>query len=620
VVAELKKRRWTSERIHALLERYPGGVAAKYPGRLLEEIRRSFAKVENGAFGLGPGGTSLASGPAWAPGAGAGGFGGGSSPPPPPSGAAASPPPSSGGATSSSPGAGVLPTIRLTDGQLPRVVAETERAIRGAGVEAFVRAGSLVYPVSEVVLAADGGKTVAARLREFTTDSFIEPVAESAIFQRWSVRRQRWIDVDPPLTLVRMILARERRWAFPRVSGVITTPTLRADGSLLTASGYDPATELYLISGITLPAIPQAPSRSEGLAALTLLKDELFSEFAFKTKRPAIDLAVALAALLTALLRGSLPTAPIILITADTPGTGKSYLVDVIATIATGRLCPVITASRSSEETEKRIGAVLLGGSAIVSLDNVTYDLEGELLCQVTERTVVRIRVLGRSEMPECECRTAVFATGNNVGFKGDMVRRGLMCSLEALEERPELHEYANDVLARAGGERAKYVAAALTMVRAYLAAGSPKVVKPFGSYHRWSALVRSPLVWLGEPDPVDSVEAIRKEDPTLADMGELFSLWESCLKLDTFYTTSRIIELAEEQAQVSSQSPPNFNGSEFKNFLLKAAAARGSPSVVSPERLGKWLRRISGRIVGRRRLMREQDRNHIVMFRLTAV
>ena len=127
---------------------------------------------------------------------------------------------------------------------------------------------------------------------------------------------------------------------------------------------------------------------------------------------------------------------------ADTPGTGKSYLVDLIAMIATGRLCPVITASKSAEETEKRIGSVLLSGTPIVSLDNCTHDLGGELLCQLTERPVVKIRILGRSEMPDCECRTAVFATGNNITFKGDMVRRGLVCNLEALTERPELREF----------------------------------------------------------------------------------------------------------------------------------------------------------------------------------
>ena len=176
-----------------------------------------------------------------------------------------------------------------------------------------------------------------------------------------------------------------------------------------------------------LSPIPEHPTEEQARAALEMLAD-LFAEFSFKDKQ--LDRSVALSGLLTALVRGALPTAPVLLVHADTPGTGKSYLIDLIATIATGRLCPVITASKSAEETEKRIGSVLLSGTPIVSLDNGTHDLGGELLCQLTERPVVKIRILGRSEMPDCECRTAVYATGNNITFKGDMVRRGISSAI----------------------------------------------------------------------------------------------------------------------------------------------------------------------------------------------
>ena len=74
VIAELKKRKWTVDEIHALLERYPNGVAAKYVERLREEVTRSYGKVENGS------GAPVASSAAGSIG-GAGG-GGLSSPPP----------------------------------------------------------------------------------------------------------------------------------------------------------------------------------------------------------------------------------------------------------------------------------------------------------------------------------------------------------------------------------------------------------------------------------------------------------------------------------------------------------------------------------------------------------
>jgi hypothetical protein len=594
VVDQLKRRHWTVEAIVALFEKYPNGVAAKYIKRLRKEVVRSYNKAVGGTLSS-PAGVGPAPGPMPGPAAlGATG---------PATGAA--PQAQAGPAAAAAPR--ILPTIRLVDGQLPQTIAATERAMISSGMEIFTRAGALVYPASETRTAANGRKTIAARLSAFSTDAFIEPVAESAIFQRWSVRRKAWIDVDPPLQIVRMVLSRGRRWAYPHVGGIITTPTLRSDGSLLSAPGYDPSSELYLLPGLQLPPIAERPSRQDALVALVKLKD-LFHEFSFQDRKndgleKRLNCSVALSALLTALVRGSLPTAPIYLVRADTPGTGKSHLVDVIAMVATGQFCTVITAAKGTEETEKRLGSILLGGIPIFSLDNCTHDLEGELLCQLTERPLVNVRILGRSEMPPCECRSTVFATGNNITFKGDMIRRGLVCNLEALDERPELRVFDKDALEVAAANRGVYVAAGLTIVRAYLAAGSPTVCGPFGSYSAWSVMVRSPLVWLDELDPVISMEGIRGEDAVLNSMREFFGLWlDFGLDLETPYLTTTIIEEA-------CVAPPNYWGPmAFKQFLLRIAASKGNPNAISPERLGHWLRKISGRIA---RLMDAQGAQH---------
>src|SRR5262245_36268819 len=195
--------------------------------------------------------------------------------------------------------------------------------------------------------------------------------------------------------------------------------------------------------------------------------------------------------------------------------------------------------------------------------------------------------------MPPCECRSAVFATGNNITFRGDMVRRGLVCNLEALDERPELRVFQKDALEGAADNRGAYVAAALTIVRAYLAAGSPPVCGPFGSYAAWSTMVRSPLIWLNEPDPIISMEGIRGEDAVLNSIREFVSLWlDYGLGLDTPRLTINIIEEA-------CTAPPNYWGPmSFKQFLLRVAASKGDPGVISADRLGHWLRKISGRIV----------------------
>jgi len=631
VIDQLKRRHWTIDDIVALFEKYPNGVGAKYAKkRLRKEVARSYGKAVGGAQSIPSGGT-----PGTAGTAGTGSSGGATA-------AAAAAPQAAGPGPSAAPGAApgtaasaaaraphVLPTIRLVDGQLPRTVEATEQAMLSANLDIFSRAGELVYPVSESRPAAHGRKTITARLSVFSTDAFIEPVAEAAIYQRWSVRRNVWVDIDPPIQLVRMVLSRERRRAFPHVGGIITTPTLRFDGSLLDAPGYDPRSELYLHPTVQLPPIPAHPTWQDAQTALTKLK-HLLREFSFQDRQGnglerRLNCSVAISALLTAQLRGSLPTSPIYLIRADTPGTGKSYLVDVIAMVATGQLCPVIAVASSREETEKRLGSVLLDGLPIVSLDNCTADLNGTLLNQFTERPVVKIRILGRSEMPPCESHTAVFATGNNIGFTADMVRRGLVCNLEALDERPELREFGSDALEIAAADRGAYVAAGLTIVRAYLAAGAPRVCGPLGSYSIWTRMVRSPLIWLGEPDPVASMEGSRDEDEELINIREFFVLWlDHGLALDAPYLTADIIE------EACVAPPPNYYGPQpFKQLLLRIAASKADPNTVSAERLGRWLRKISGRIVSlldaqgaphKYRLVREQAKTARVRFRLLEV
>ena len=106
--------------------------------------------------------------------------------------------------------------------------------------------------------------------------------------------------------------------------------------------------------------------------------------------------------------------------------------------------------------------------------------------------------------------------------------------------------------------------------------------------------MVRSPLVWLGEPDPIKSMDEIREEDVELTNIREFVGLWiDYELDLGTDYTTAQIIEAA-----CPPHSPNNYAPQTFKQFLLRVAAARSTPDTLSPERLGLWLRRISGRIV----------------------
>ncbi|MCJ2065394.1 bifunctional DNA primase/polymerase [Methylobacterium sp. J-088] len=526
----------------------------------------------------------------------------------------------SGAATADEEGSGPvddLTTIRVINGEVPRAVTETEQAILAADKPIFTRSGSLVRPVIETVPAAKGRQTTVARLKPMCVASLADKVAQVARYQRFDRRSKDWMTINPPAEVMNALLARDGDWQLRPIAGVITTPTLRADGTILDQPGYDPETRLFLFlePGFRMPTIPERPSREEAEQALKLLEDLLIG-FPFVG---LIDRAVALSGILTAVVRSVLPTAPLHTIRASTPGTGKSFLVDLASTIATGRRCPVIAAGKTEEETEKRLGAILREAGPIVSIDNVNGELGGDMLCQLTERPLVRVRILGKSEAPELECRATVFATGNGLILVGDMTRRTVLCTLDTKAERPELRDFDFDPIDRVMADRGRYVAAVLTIIRAYRAAGAPKVCGPVGSYEDWTDAVRAPLIWLGQPDPCASMETAREEDPELSAVRELFGHWQEHLELSSGFTTNAIIKSACEKAPSSSLHPnlPGFLRPEFRDLLLRQA---GDGGAVSSRRLGKWLARISGRVVDSLRMEMKVDGSHGNRFSLCTI
>jgi len=212
------------------------------------------------------------------------------------------------------------------------------------------------------------------------------------------------------------------------------------------------------------------------------------------------------------------------------PGSGKSMLVDVASIISTGRTAGVIAQGRTEEELEKRLGALLLAGNQVIAIDNCEAPLGGEFLCALLTQTTIRARILGRSEAPEFPSNAFITATGNNLVLLGDMTRRALFCQLDPQVERPELRRFDTNPLREAQRHRSSLVTAALTILRAYHIAGQPDAPAPLGSYEAWSNRVRGSLIWLGEADPVLTLDTARELDPRLEASFSILSQWQSAI------------------------------------------------------------------------------------------
>jgi putative DNA primase/helicase len=186
---------------------------------------------------------------------------------------------------------------------------------------------------------------------------------------------------------------------------------------------------------------------------------------------------------------------------------------------------------------------------------------------------------------PDCEWRGTFFATGNNVRVRGDLVRRTLTCRLDANVERPELRKFDRNPIAEVMADRGKYIAAALTIARAYLAMKPVGNVNPLGGFSAWSAMVREPLICLGEPDPIKSMEMARTVDPERAAAHQLINHWKIRIGTVDAVTVKEIIEEANRST--------NFHA------LLVEQAGTPRGDAIDPKRLGMWLHKQHGKVYG---------------------
>lgn len=417
--------------------------------------------------------------------------------------------------------------------------------------------------------------------------------------------------IDPPARVAQMILASAGHWPFKMLSALVTTPTLRRNGSLLDAPGYDARTQTYLQSSVALSLIPEHPSKAEAKEALQTLED-LLREFPFVD---GPSKSVALSAMLTSVARTAFDVVPAHGARAPTAGTGKSYIFDIVSAIARGTRCPVIAAGERQEETEKRINGAALSGQTIINIDNVNGTIGGDLLCQIISQEDLELRKLGESDLIPIKNKTIVFFNGNNCRVKGDLTRRALLAELDSQLERPAEREFSQDPVETVLADRGRYVSACLTVLRAYIAAGRPRQsLKPMGGFGNWSNLVRSAIVWLGREDPCLTIETAREEDPELQRVTAFIAAYgPHAANIGYALSVGEIVKLSQGDFEDETKDKPDY--SELKTFLEEFEDRGGR---VNKLRLAHWLKQYRGRIVGddlggeyvRRRIASKSDKH----------
>ena len=402
---------------------------------------------------------------------------------------------------------------------------------------------------------------------------------------------------DAPTYIASAIIAKHGSRNFRKLTAVITAPTVRPDGSVLDEPGHDAATGLMYVTTEAYPlTVPHAPTVDQALDALAQLWQPI-RLFPFADE---LAVGVTLGAMLSACLRPALPTCPAFGFDAPAAGTGKTLLAKCIGALATGGDVAVLPPTNDEDECRKRLFAALRGGSKVLLWDNVREPLGNSVIDSFLTSSLFADRVLGVSENVELPNRSLFLVSGNNLVLTGDTHRRILLARLDAQIETPFKREFEFDPLTEICKNRQALVVAVLTIVRAHITAGRPKVGKGrIASFEVWDDLVRQPLCWLRErlmesgrdlanfpmfADPADSIDRAASENPETSKLAALLNAW-----IATFGTTptSPAQAIAEATEQFGAQSV-------LFDALDEIAGQNGKLNV---RILGRWLERHAGQL-----------------------
>jgi hypothetical protein len=436
-----------------------------------------------------------------------------------------------------------------------------EQAVRSLGHDnsIYQRGNMLVRIVRDRSPASKGIR------RPFTPR--IDPLPAPLLRERLAANA-RWIELrqvrdmiikeptHPPTWCISAVHARAEWPGIRHLEAVVDYPVLRPDGTILYQFGYDPSTGLLLDAASAFPAIPDRPSKSDAIAARDALL-EVVADFPFELP---VHQAAWLAGLLTPLARFAfVGPAPLFLVDSNTRGAGKGLLLDCISRIATGERFTIAAYTSDEDELRKRITSLALAGDRVVLFDNLDGKFGNAVLDAALTGTNWKDRVLGVNRMAEAPLFMTWYATGNNVCIAADTARRVCHVRLESPEERPEERQdfRHHNLLAWVGDRRFRLLMAALTILRAYCAAGRPDQRLPaWGSFEGWSGLVRPAIVWIDMPDPGETRLLLQEHaDLGAESMSVILASWEMLDPMRRGLTTAGLVQKVKD----ASENPPDY-------------------------------------------------------------
>lgn len=369
----------------------------------------------------------------------------------------------------------------------------------------------------------------APRLNPIPKTTLAVKLSSCAKFMQWSAKDQCYVRVSPPNILVSAVRDSIEFPGVPVITGVVSSPILRADGTIASTRGYDESTGLYLdIEGRYPDLMP--PDEA------TKLLDDVLTDFPFASPSHRSGWFAALVTLLSrTAFAGS---TPFFLVDANVSRVGKGLLTDILTMIVEGRRATRYAAPKDQDEMRKAITSVALDGSLYLLFDNLKDTFGGATLENAMTTGRWCDRILGSNRKVDLPLSVIWLGTSNNATLTSDMIGRTCHIRLNTDCEQPALRTGFKhpDLLAHVKQYRKELAIAALSIPAGYIRAGRPDMMLPaWGGFDDWSNLVRNSLVWAKLPDPGDARQPLAAQaDEDTCLLRQLMQGWEELGKSAT--------------------------------------------------------------------------------------
>ncbi|MES2643869.1 MAG: hypothetical protein V4850_30555 [Myxococcota bacterium] len=267
------------------------------------------------------------------------------------------------------------------------------------------------------------------------------------------------------------------------ILGVVTSPYLAPDLTIVTERGYNAETKLWLEPASGL-------GKFEPMNLRRAL-DNLEPLLAFPFATPA-DRVHALGLYLLLLVRPAIdgPT-PMHLISGVREGSGKTYLARCAHLLATGQEPSVRSLAKWEDEASRQLVAALAEIPSFLLLDNLPTGFTlgwSDLHRMVSAHGLVPIRLVGAGREVIVPIRCVWVATANNADVDPEQARRTVpICLLPGGGAKADSGEAPHVYILR---NRTLLVASLFRLVKEWIRHGCPTPTRTLPGFGEWSDIV----------------------------------------------------------------------------------------------------------------------------------